>query len=164
MKHWGSQIKGIPAIDLQRTILCGSSLCLVINGDVFWYLDGNVVSVIPGQCDIRCFLYISISDCFYRSLGKRNFPLRRLFHSKQVVNIGDHACVYQIFILTSCKSCLTCIGIAGCDVGIYIFLFCTFPGQITPCNIPGAAITIIQHLLQVLIAVQYLCHIVTTRR
>ena len=39
MKHWGSQIKGIPAIDLQRTILCGSSLCLVINGDVFWYID-----------------------------------------------------------------------------------------------------------------------------
>ena len=57
------------------------------------------------------------------------------------------------------KSCLTCVSIAGRDMGIYIFLFRTFPRQITTCNIPGAAIAIIiQHFLQVLIAVTPVLH------
>ena len=164
MEHGCSQIKRITAINLQRTILCRSSLCLVINGDVFWHIDRNIVSMIPGQCDIRCFLHISITDCFYGCFRKRNLPFRRFFHSKQMVNISDHPCVYQILILASRKSCLTCVSITGCDMGIYIFLFCTFPGQITSGNIPGAAIAIIQHLLQILIAVKHLCYIISTRR
>ena len=164
MEHRCSQIKRITAINLQRTILCRSSLCLVINGDVFWHIDRNIVSMIPGQCDIRCFLHISITDCFYGCFRKGNLPFRRFFHSKQMVNIGNHPCFYQILILASRKSCLTCVSIAGCDMRIYILLFFCLTRQITSGNIPRTAIAIIQHFLQVFIAVQYLCHIISTWR
>ena len=164
MDHRCSQIKRIASINLQRTILCRSSLRFVINGDVFWHIDRNIISMIPGQCDIRCFLHISVTDCFYGCFRKRNLPFRRFFHSKQMINIGNHPCFYQIFILTSRKSCLTCVSIAGCDMRIYILLFFCLTGQITFGNIPGATITIIEHLLQVLIAIKHLCYIISTRR
>ena len=61
---------------------------------IFRHTQCHIISVISGQCDIRCFLKISISYCIQFRTGKAQFPFWRFFLSEQVIDICDHPCIY----------------------------------------------------------------------
>ena len=130
---------------------------------IFRHTQCHIISVISGQCDIRCFLKISISYCIQFRTGKAQFPFWRFFLSEQVIDICDHPCIYKVIIITSGKSGFSCISVAGCNVCIHILFIFRFSSQITSCQISCPAITIIKNFLQIFIAVQYLCYITSTR-
>ena len=130
---------------------------------MFRHTECHIISVIPGQCDIWCFLEISISYCIQFRTGKAQFPFWRFFLSEQVIDICDHPCIYKVIVITSCKTGFACVSVAGCNMRIHILFILRFPGQITSCQISCPAIAIVKDFLQILVTVQYLCHITSAR-
>ena len=76
----------------------------------------------------------------------------------------NHSIGYKRAIITSGKCCVPCIGIRCSDMGIHIFFVIAFPGKITACEVSGPTIPVVQHFLQVCIAVKDVCHIIAGRR
>ena len=150
-------------MNLDLSICHTCSFGQVMCSDMFRHTECHIISVIPGQCDIWCFLEISISYCIQFRTGKAQFPFWRFFLSEQVIDICDHPCIYKVIVITSCKTGFACVSVAGCNMRIHILFILRFPGQITSCQISCPAIAIVKDFLQILVTVQYLCHITSAR-